>query len=146
MHQLRNVQYAIDAGDAILAPAILELQRRAVRLGRKLEHVRDGTMQRHRPDRLNRPATVLELEAAQADGIQMHKRYRKVRENEVPTPNNTYEQASRLSAVFRKVTKGGGWSGAWSCSEGGRRWWPQLAGWDPRHWPKCARRWREPAC
>ena len=113
-HQVRDVQYAIDAGDAIFAPAMLEFLQRAVHLGRKRAQVKDRTMQRHRRELLKRLAAVLELEPTQADGIRLRKRYVKVREQllvfmsdrEVPTTNNVSEQALRLSAVFRKVTNG----------------------------------------
>ena len=113
-HQVRDVQYAIDAGDTIFAPAMLEFLKRAVHLGRKRERVKDSTMQRHRRELLKRLATVLELEPTQADGIRLHKRYTKVQaqllvfmsDREVPTTNNVSEQALRMSAVFRKVTNG----------------------------------------
>ena len=113
-HQVRDVQYAIDAGDTIFAPAMLAFLQRAVHLGRKREQVKDSTMQRHRRELLKRLAAVLELEPTQADGIRLRKRYLKVREQllvfmsdrEVPTTNNVSEQALRMSAVFRKVTNG----------------------------------------
>lgn len=113
-HQVRDVQYALDAGDTIFAPAMLAFLKRAVQLGRKREKVKDSTMQRHRRELLKRLAAVLELEPTQADGIRLRKRYLKVQEQllvfmsdrEVPTTNNVSEQALRMSAVFRKVTNG----------------------------------------
>ena len=113
-HQVPEMQYAIDAGDAILEPAMLAFRQRAAHLGRKRERVKDSTMQCHRGELLKRLAAVLELGSAQVDGIQLRKRYLKVREQllvfmsdrEVPTTNNVSEQALRMSAVFRKVTNG----------------------------------------
>ena len=112
VHQVRDMQYAVDAGNTTFAPALLAFLQRAVHLGRKREQVKDSTMQRHRRELLKRLAAVLEPEPTQADGIRLRKRYLKVREQllvfmsdrEVPTTNNVSEQASRMSAVFCKVT------------------------------------------
>ena len=49
-HQLREVQYALDAGDAVFAPAMLAWLQRAIKVGRKRERVKDATLQRHRRD------------------------------------------------------------------------------------------------
>ena len=111
-HQVPEMQYAIDAGDAILEPAMLAFRQRAAHLGRKRERVKDSTMRCHRRKLLKRLAAVLELGSTQVDGIRLHKRCLKVREQllvlmsdrEVPTTNNASEQALRMSAVFRKVT------------------------------------------
>ena len=46
--QVREVQYALDAGDTIFAPATPAFQRRAVHLGHKCQRVKDNTMQRYR--------------------------------------------------------------------------------------------------
>lgn len=64
-HQVRDVQYAIDARDTIFAPAMLAFLERAVHLGRKREQVQDSTMQRHRREVLKRLAAALELDPTQ---------------------------------------------------------------------------------
>ena len=133
-HHVRDMQYAIDEGDTVLAPAMLAFLQRAVQLGRKREKVQDSTMQRHRLELLKRLAAVLELEQTRAGGIRLRKRYRKVREQllvsmsdrEVPTTNNVSEQALRMSAVFRKMTNGfrvewGGGGVVRRCADGGSR-------------------------
>ena len=64
-HQVRDVLYAIDAGDTMFAPAMLAFLQRAVHLGRKREQLQDSTMQRHRRELLKRLAAVLELDPTQ---------------------------------------------------------------------------------
>ena len=152
-HQVRDVQYAIDAGDTIFAPAMLAFLKRAVQLGRKREKVKDSTMQRHRRELLKRLAAVLELEPTQADGIRLRKRYLKVQEQllvfmsdrEVPTTNNVSEQALRMSAVFRKVTNGFRVEWGAELYGGVRMVVATGVSKDSRRWPRCARRWRVPA-
>ena len=79
-HQFRDVQYALDVGDTMFAPAKLAFLLRAVQLGRRREHVKGNTMQRHQRGLLKRLAAALELEPTQTDGIRLCKRYLKVRE------------------------------------------------------------------
>jgi transposase len=43
-HVLRDVQYAIDGGDAVLAPALRKLLRWAARIGRRRDRLKDGTL------------------------------------------------------------------------------------------------------
>jgi transposase len=43
-HVLRDVRYALDGGDAVLAPALRELLRRAVRIGWRRDRLKDGTL------------------------------------------------------------------------------------------------------
>ena len=95
-HQVRDMQYTIDTGNTIFAPAMLAFLQRVVQLVRKRVQFQDGTMPRHRRELPKRLAVVLELEPTQADGIQPRKRYRKARERLLVF----------MSAVFRKVTNG----------------------------------------
>ena len=113
-HQMRDVRYALEAGDTIFAPGMKAFLERAFRLGQKRERVQDRTLARHRRDMLRRLDALLELEPTQADGLRLRKRYRKVREQllvflserEVPPTNNVSERALRPSTIFRKVTNG----------------------------------------
>ena len=43
-HVLRDVQYAIDGGDTVLAPALRRLLRWAVRIGRRRDRLKDSTL------------------------------------------------------------------------------------------------------
>ena len=113
-HQLRDVQYALDAGDAVFAPAMLAWLQRAIKVGRKRERVKDVTLQRHRRDLRKRLEEILQLEPEQADGQRLRKRYAKCKEGllvfvtdrEVPFTNNESERALRPSVIFRKLTNG----------------------------------------
>ena len=113
-HQLRDVQYALDAGDAVFAPAMLAWLQRAIKVGRKHARVQDATLQRHRRDLRKRLEEILQREPEQADGQRLRKRYAKCKEGllvfvtdrEVPFTNNESERALRPSVIFRKVTNG----------------------------------------
>ena len=113
-HQLRDVQYALDAGDAVFAPAMLAWLQRAIQVGRKRERVKDVTLQRHRRDLRKRLEEILQLEPEQADGQRLRKRCAKCKEGllvlvtdrEVPFTNNESERALRPSVIFRKLTNG----------------------------------------
>ena len=113
-HQLREVQYALDAGDEVFAPAMLAWLRRAIKVGRKRERLKDAMLQRHRRDLRKRLKAILQLEPQQADGQRLRQRYAKCKEGllvfvtdrEVPFTNNDSERALRPSVIFRKVTTG----------------------------------------
>ena len=79
-HQLRDVQYALDAGDEVFAPAMLAWLQRAIKVGRKRERVQDVTLHRHRRDLRKRLEEILQLEPQQADGQRLRKRYAKCKE------------------------------------------------------------------
>ena len=97
-HQLRDCQYAIDAGDAIFAPAMKMLILRACVLARR----------RGRLDK------VMAGRPVNKHGVRLRKRYGKDRdslfifmtERDVPSTNNGSERAIRPSTTFRKVTGG----------------------------------------
>ncbi len=113
-HQLRDCQYAIDAGDAIFAPAMKMLILRACVLGRRRKRLKDSTLQKYRGDLDRRMDKVMACQPTNKDGIRLRKRYGKDRdslftfmtERDVPPTNNGSEQAIRPSTTFRKVTGG----------------------------------------
>ena len=113
-HQLRDVQYALDAGDAVFAPAMLAWLQRAIQVGQKRERVKDATLQRYRRDLRKRLEEILQREPEQANGQRLRKRYAKCKEGllvfvtdrEVPFTNNDSERPLRPSVIFRKVTNG----------------------------------------
>ena len=76
-HQLRDVQYALEA---VFAPAMLAWLQRAIKVGQKRERVKDATLQRHRRDLRKRLEEILQLEPQQADGQRLRKRYAKCKE------------------------------------------------------------------
>lgn len=113
-HQLRDLEYAIEAGDKIFARAMKRLLLRAFVLEKRRDRLKESTFARYRRDLSVGLEKVLALEPVQKDGIRLKKRYVKHREHlflfldeaSVPATNNASEQALRMSVVFRKVTNG----------------------------------------
>lgn len=113
-HQLRDCQFAIEAGDAIFAPRIKMLLLRAFVLARRRHHLAETTRRQYR-QRLER-----ELDAAMAlapttrDARRLRNRYGKLRAHlftfldhpEVAPDNNSSERELRPTATYRKVTGG----------------------------------------
>jgi len=113
-HQLRDCQYAIDAGDKIFAPVFKQILLRAFVIHKKYQKWTDSTLYQYRCDLNRRLARALALIPIQSDGVRLHKRYSKIQKHlflflddaSIPPTNNSSEQALRLSVIFRKVTNG----------------------------------------
>ncbi len=113
-HQLRDIQYAIDAGDDILAPAMKRIVLRAIAIGKRRDRLRDSTLHSYRADLDRRIDAVMKLRPTNRHGVRLRKRFAKIRDNlfvfvtdrDVPYTNNASERALRPSVVFRKVTNG----------------------------------------
>ncbi|MFQ5959654.1 MAG: IS66 family transposase [Alphaproteobacteria bacterium] len=113
-HQLRNCQYAIEAGDAIFAPRLKRVLMRAVAIGRKRTRLKEGTLRQYRCDLERRMDACMALQPANRHGIRLRKRYGRLREHlftfvtdpDVPYTNNGSERDLRPSVTFRKVTNG----------------------------------------
>jgi transposase len=113
-HQLRNVQYAIDAGDDILAPMMKRVLLRAIAIGRRRDRLKDSTLLQYRANLERRMDAIMKLRPTNRHGIRLRKRFAKIRSNlfvfvtnrAVPYTNNASERALRPSVVFRKVTNG----------------------------------------
>ena len=75
-----RAQYALDAGDAVFAPAMLAWLQRAIQVGQKRERVKDVTLQRHRRDLRKRLEEILQREPQHADGQRLRQRYAKCKE------------------------------------------------------------------
>ena len=113
-HQLRDCQYAIDAGDAVFAPRMKALLLRAVVLARRHRDLAETTRREYRR-RLERSLdAVIALAPVNRDGQRLRKRYAKVRDHlftfldhpEVAADNNSSERELRPTATYRKVTGG----------------------------------------
>lgn len=113
-HQLRDCQYAIDAGDAVFAPRMKALLLRAVVLARRRHALAETTRREYRR-RLERALdAVIALQPANRHGQRLRTRYAKVRDHlfiflahpEVPPDNNGSERELRPTATYRKVTGG----------------------------------------
>ena len=118
-HQLRDCQYAIDAGDAVFAPAMKHLLLRACAIGRRRPDLKDSTLRQYRGDLERRLDRIMALTPDSADGKRLRKRYAACRdalflfvtERDVPATNNASERDIRPSTTFRKVT--GGFRSEW---------------------------------
>ena len=78
-HQLRDLQYAIEAGDAIFAPGMKRLLLRAIAIARRRDRLKETTLARYRRDLSVGLEKVLALAPLQQDGIRLKKRYVKHR-------------------------------------------------------------------
>lgn len=113
-HQLRDCQYAIDAGDGLFAPRMKTLLLRAFVLARRRSQLAAST-RRHYRWRLERDLdTIMALAPDNRHGRRLRKRYGKVRDSlftflehpEVAPDNNGSERELRPTATYRKVTGG----------------------------------------
>jgi transposase len=118
-HQLRDCQYAIEAGDTIFAPRMKALLLRAVVLARRREKLAESTRcsyQRRLDHELN---VIMVLAPTNPHGWRLRKRYGKVRSHlftflehtDAPPDNNGSERELRPTATYRKVT--GGFRSEW---------------------------------
>src|SRR5215213_4913665 len=118
-HQLRDLRYAIEAGDTVFAPRLKALLLRAVLLARRRHALKASTRLEYRR-RLERELDrVLALQPSRRRGLRLRKRYLAVRDSlftflehpEAPPDNNGSERDLRPMVVYRKVT--GGFRSAW---------------------------------
>ena len=118
-HQLRDCQFAIEAGDAIFAPRMKALLLRAFVVARRRHQLAASTRRQYR-QRLERDLdAVMALPPTQRDGLRLRKRYGKVRGHlftfldhpDVGADNNGSERELRPTATYRKVT--GGFRSEW---------------------------------
>jgi transposase len=118
-HQLRDCQYAIDAGDAVFAPRMKALLLRAVVLARRRKTLAESTRrsyQRRLDHDLN---AIMGLQPTNPHGQRLRKRYGKVGSHlftflehpDTPPDNNASERELRPTATYRKVT--GGFRSRW---------------------------------
>jgi transposase len=113
-HQLRDCQYAIDAGDTVFAPRMKALLLRAVVLARRSRDLAETTRLAYRRRLEHDLNQVMVLAPKQRDGRRLRNRYGKVREYlftflthpKVTADNNGSERELRPTATYRKVTGG----------------------------------------
>lgn len=113
-HQLRDLRYAIEAGDAVFAPRMKALVLRAVVLARRRFALKESS-RREYLRRLERDlSAVLALAPTNRHGKRLKKRYLQLRDGlftflrhpEAPPDNNGSERELRPMATYRKVTGG----------------------------------------
>ena len=113
-HLIRDVQYAIDAGDAVLGPGLKGLLKRACAIGRRRADLKDATLKAYEADLERRLDRLLELEPLHRTGIKLKRMIRKMRSHlfvfvqnrDLEPTNNGSERALRPCAVYRKITNG----------------------------------------
>jgi transposase len=111
-HLLRDVQYAIDAGDGVFAPAIKKLLKQAVAIGRRRDRLKDSTLVAYAAKLEAKLDRLLQIEPANRQGQKLLRIIKKYRQNlfvfvtnrALPPTNNGSEQALRPCVIFRKIT------------------------------------------
>jgi transposase len=118
-HVLRDVQYAIDCGDAVFAPALAKLLAWTIRVGRRRDDLKDSTLQQYRAKADRDLDRLLATPAPHPAGRTLQAQVKAWRtkffvfleDRRVSATNNVAEREIRPSVVFRKVT--GGFRSAW---------------------------------
>ena len=118
-HVLRDVQYAIDCGDAVFAPRLRDLLRWAIRIGRRRQALQPTTLRHYHARAERRLDTLVAGSAAHPAGRELQTAVKAWRTKffvflehpDVPATNNACEREIRPSVVFRKVT--GGFRSSW---------------------------------
>lgn len=113
-HQLRDCQFAIEAGDAIFAPRMKMLLLRAFVLARRRHHLAETTRRQYRQRLECELDAVMALAPTTRDARRLRHRYGKLRAHlftfldhpEVAPDNNSSERELRPTATYRKVTGG----------------------------------------
>jgi transposase len=113
-HVLRDVQYAIDAGEPHFALALRRLLCWAVAVGRRRPTLRDSTLAQYQAKADRRLDRLLALPVVTPAGAELQRQTKRWRSQfftflsarDVPPTNNAAERALRPSVIFRKVTNG----------------------------------------
>src|SRR4051794_13091238 len=108
-HLIRDVQYAIDAGDTVLAPGLKGLLKRACAIGRRHEALADSTLKVYQADLNRRLDRLMSLVPTTRAGAKLHTIIRKCRRHlfvfmtnrDVTATNNGSEHIQVLSFVLR---------------------------------------------
>jgi len=118
-HVLRDVQYAIDCGDAVFAPRLRDLLRWAVRIGQRRQALQPTTLRHYHARAERRLDALVAVPAVHPAGRELQTAVKAWRtkffvfleHSDVPATNNACEREIRPSVVFRKVT--GGYRSDW---------------------------------
>jgi transposase len=113
-HQLRDCQFALEAGDTVFAPRMKAVLLRALAIHKRRDTLATSTLYQYRCDLQRRLDRCLASQPTNPHGRRLQKRYTKIRDHlflfledaSIPPTNNSSEQAIRMSTVFRKVTNG----------------------------------------
>jgi transposase len=113
-HLIRDVQYAIEAGDAVFAPGLKGLLKRACAIGRRRDLLADGTLKTYQADLDRRLDRLMALVPSHPAGGKLQTIIKKTRRHlfvfvtnrDLTATNNGSERALRPCAVYRKITNG----------------------------------------
>ena len=113
-HQLRDCQFALEAGDTVFAPRMKGVLRRALAIHKRRDTLAASTLYQYRGDLHRRVTRCLALQPTNPHGRRLQKRDAKIQDHlclvledaAIPPTNHASEQAIRMSTVFRKVTNG----------------------------------------
>jgi transposase len=113
-HLIRDARYHIEAGDTVVAPAFMDLLKRACALGRRRDTLDKAQLEAQRRKLVNRLSHVLSLSPICDAGRKMIKIIAKLRRNlfvfvtnrAISPTNNGAERALRPCAIYRKITNG----------------------------------------
>ncbi len=113
-HLIRDVQYAIDAGDDVFAPDLRHLLGRACRIGRRRGKLADATLKTYEARLDTRLDDLMARQPTCEAGTKLQRMIKKTRRHlfvfvtnrDIPATNNGSERALRPCAVFRKITNG----------------------------------------
>jgi transposase len=113
-HQLRDLQFAIDAGDTIFAPAFQLLLREGLHLTRVRDDLSCETYQRSVEALQLSAQVLLDMETNHPEGQVLQRRYHRhwdklwvfLERDDVPFDNNASERALRPAVIHRKVIGG----------------------------------------
>ena len=111
-HLLRDVQYAIEAGDIRFAPGIKNLLKHAIAIGHRRARLADTTLTIYAAKLEAKLDRLLQIDPANQQGQKLLRIIKKYRQNlfvfitnrAVPPTNNGSEQALRPCVIFRKIT------------------------------------------
>ena len=113
-HQLRDCQFALEAGDTVFAPRMKAVLLRAFAIHQRRDTLAASTLYQYRCDLSRRVDRCVASQPTNPHGRRLQKRYAKIQDHlflfledaTIPPTNNASEQAIRMSTVFRKVTNG----------------------------------------
>jgi len=113
-HQLRDGQFALEAGDTVFAPGMKAGLLRAFVIHRWRDELSAAQLEAYRADLARRVERCLERQPTNQHGQRLRKRYTQIKDHlfvflrdaSIPPTNNSSEQAIRMSTIFRKVTNG----------------------------------------
>ena len=111
-HLLRDVQYAVDAGDTAFAPGLKRLLQQAAGIGQRCPRLADATLRAYANTLERKLDALLRIVPANRPGEKLQEVIKKVRQHlsvfvtnrGLPATNNGSEQALRPCVIFRKVT------------------------------------------